>query len=185
VTDPRIKEYEMSNDWIKITPAAEKALAVGELQDRRTWPRLTDKQLRKYAISLRDPNPLWHDREYAEREGAWGRRALPTAFCVIFNPMERIGLKPASDFWAEVHGKPGSYWGGLAAYNQFELERPFFLGDVITTEVRNLRCYEKRGKHALLVIAETEYRMLDEQDELVGVGVYGNIVQFDNPEGGA
>lgn len=174
----------MSDDWMRITAEAEEALAAGKLQDRRTWPQVTERQLRKYALSLRDPNPLWHSRRYAEREGAWGRRALPTGFCVVFNPMERVGLRPASDFWAVVHGEPGSYWGGLAAYNTFELERPLYVGDTITTEVRNTRCYEKRGKHALLVIAETEYKMFDSDDTYVGVGVYGNIVQFDYPEGG-
>jgi hypothetical protein len=30
----------------------------------------------------------------------------------------------------------------------------------------------------VLVIVETEYKMINQDDETVGIGVYGNLVQF-------
>jgi acyl dehydratase len=143
---------------------------------------VTDKVLREYALALRDPNPLWHDKGYAEREGRFARRVAPSAFCLTLNPMERVGLKPASDFWEEIFGEPGDYWGGHAAYNRFELARPIYVGDTITTEVSNRDCYEKEGKRALLVVAESQYRMTNQDGEYVGLGIYGNMVQRPYPD---
>jgi len=161
-----------------LTDAALEKLNIGELRETREFT-VTDKWVKEYCLALRDPNPLWWDDEYARREGRFERRAVPAAFCVAMNPMER-GCCPASAFWAELRGVPdnGRHWGGLAAYNEFEYERPIFVGDRITCEVRNRRAYEKQGKRAVLVIAETEYRMINQNGETVGVGIYGNMVQF-------
>jgi acyl dehydratase len=170
----------MSDEWKVLTEKAIEKLEAGKLVATREYD-VTDKWVKEYALSLCDPNPLWWDGEFAEREGRFGRRVAPSGVCVAMNPMER-GLCPASAFWAELYGKPdhGHHWGGLAAYNEFEYEKPIYIGDHITLEVRNRRAYEKQGKRAVLVIAETEYRMINQDGETVGVGIYGNMVQFGN-----
>ncbi len=166
-----------------ITDEALEKLRVGELIDTYQFT-VTDKWVKKYAMTIEDPNPLWFEDEYAEREGRFGRRVAPAAFCVAMNPMEAKGCCPASAFWAELYGVPdhGHHWGGLAAYNEFEYEKPIYVGDTITCEVRNRRAYEKQGSEAVLVIAETEYKMINQDDETVGIGVYGNLVQFGNED---
>ncbi len=171
-----------------ITETARRKLRIGELVDTRTFDEhrslITDKWLKLYALALRDPNPLWFDGAYAAREGRFGARTLPTAYYTLFNPMENGGACPASDFWAELHGKPGHYWGGHAAYNRIEAKRPLRLGDRIgCCELRNTDCFEKRGKSAVLVCAETEYRVFDSGKNLLAICHYGNISQFPYPEG--
>jgi acyl dehydratase len=165
-----------------ITDKAIEKLRIGEVIETREF-KVTDKWVKKYALAIRDPNPLWFDEEYAAREGCYDRRVAPAAFCVALNPMER-GCCPASAFWAELRGVPddGRHWGGFAAYNEFEYEKPIYVGDRITCEVANRGCYEKQGKRGVLVVAETEYRMINQDGETVGVGVYGNMVQFGNGE---
>jgi acyl dehydratase len=179
----------MAEDWLLITDKAKEKLRIGELVETWTPPAhrgvITDKWLKEYALATRDPNPLWWDDEFAAREGRFGRRVAPTAFCTLFNPMEQAGLCPASAFWAEIRGVPdnGRHWGGHAAYNKVEIKRPLRLGDRVTCEIRNLDCYEKHGKQNLLVCVETEYKMFDEAGETIAVCVYGNMSQFAYPEG--
>ncbi len=170
----------MSEKWQKITDRAIEKLRIGEVVYTQTFPRVTDKRLRKYAMALHDSNPLWLDKEYAERVGRFGRRTVPSAYCTIFNPMENGGLKPASAFWAEIFGKEdsGQFWGGHAAYNRFDFEHPIYIGDTITVAVSNSDCFEKQGKHALLVVAEAQYRMTNQDGDYVGTGTYGNMVQM-------
>jgi acyl dehydratase len=178
----------MSNDWLIITEKAKEKLRIGELVDTRTFDPnrslITDKWLKLYALALRDSNPLWFDDAYAKREGRFGRRVVPTAYYTLFNPMENGGACPASDFWAELHGKPGRYWGGHAAYNKIDAKRPLRLGDRVGyCELRNRDCFEKRGKKNVLVCVETEYRVFTAEKELVAVCAYGNMSQFGYPPG--
>jgi acyl dehydratase len=163
----------------RITPAALAALRVGEVVFQKAFPRITEKLLRLFALSLRDGNPLWHDKAYAEVEGPFTRRAVPTAYVSLFNPMENGGLAPASAFWCEVLGLPAgtSMWGGHAAYNRVELERPMFVGDTIRVEVANRGAFEKHGKQHLLIVAETDYRLYNQDNVHLGICTYGNMVQ--------
>lgn len=163
-----------------ITDKAMEKLAVGKVVHRQTFPRITDKDLRKYCQALCNYNPLWLDKDYAAGANAFGRRTVPSAYCTVFNPIENGGLMPASAFWAEVMGLEdhGHFWGGHAAYNRFDFERPIYVGDTIRIEVANRDAYEKEGKRAHLVVAETDYKMFDQNDEYVGVGTYGNMMQI-------
>lgn len=176
----------MSEDWVIITKSAEEKLRIGELIETREYGTITDKWLKKYALSLRDTNPLYLDDEYAEKEGRFGYRIAPSAFCVVLNPMER-GCCPASAFWAELWGRPddGKCWGGHAAYNRFEYEKPIRVGDRLRCEIRNRKCYEKHGKRGVLVAVETDYTLIDQQGETVALCTYGNMSQFPFPESGS
>ena len=117
----------MSKPDLIITDKAREKLRISELIDTRTFDAhrslITDKWIKLYALAIRDSNPLWFDDAYAAREGRFGERVLPTAYFTLFNPMENGGACPASDFWAELHGKPGKYWGGHAAYNKIDSQK--------------------------------------------------------------
>jgi acyl dehydratase len=178
----------MSKPDLIITDKAKEKLRVGELVNTRSFDPyrslITDKWIKLYALAIRDPNPLWFDDAYAAREGRFGERVLPTAYFTLFNPMENGGACPASDFWAELHGKPGNYWGGHAAYNKIDVREPLRLGDRIGyCELRNRDCFEKRGSKTVLVCVETEYQVFDDQKKLRAVCAYGNMTQFAYPEG--
>lgn len=168
----------MSSEQKVITPAAREKLRIGELLKTFEFPQITDRWVTRYCIALHDTNPLWLDNDYAAREGRFGYRIAPGSFCVIFNPMEARGYSPASDFWAELHGKPGTYWGGHAAYNTFEYFKPLRVGDKLKAEVRNTDCFEKQGKSSVLVCAETEYLLIDQNGEKVCSCRYGNMSHF-------
>lgn len=179
----------MNNNLI-ITDKAIARLRIGELIGTRTfddYPHrslISDKWAKLYALALRDTNPLWYDTAFAQRAGYFRDRVLPTAYYTIFNPMENGGACPASDFWEELSGEPGPHWGGHAAHNKVEAIRPLRLGDhVARSEMRNLGCFEKRGKQTILVCAETEYRVFDAKDNLMAICAYGNIRQFPYPAG--
>jgi len=178
----------MSDNWLILTEKAKEKLRIGELVDTLEFDKqrslINDRWIKLYALALRDTNPLWYDDDFAKREGRFGERVLPTAYYTLFNPMEHLGACPASDFWAELHGKPGRYWGGHAAYNEIEVKRPLRLGDRIGyCELRNRDCFEKRGKRTVLICVETEYRVFDDKKNLLAICAYGNMSQFGYPEG--
>lgn len=175
----------MKDEWMVITPDAQDRLQIGEVVETREF-YVDDRLLKKYALSLRDPNPLYWDDAYAEAWGRWSERVCPSAFAVALNPMEQHpGSCPASAFWATVRGVPdtGRLWGGFAAYNRFELDRPIRLGDTVRCDVSNRGCYEKHGKRGVLVCVETEYRMGTRDGASIGIGLYGNMREFPYPEG--
>ena len=170
----------MSEPKKYITEKAIEKLAVGKVIHEQTFPQITDKRVRKYCQSICDYNPLWLDKDYAAANNAFGRRTVPSAYCTVFNPMENGGLHAASPFWCEVLGLPEGtpMWGGHAAYNKFDFEKPIFIGDTIRIEVSNKGCFEKSGKRGALVVVETDYKMFNQDGEHVGTGTYGNMVQI-------
>lgn len=175
----------MSDEFVIITPEAVKELRIGELMGTRTF-YITDKLVKKYCLSLRETNPLWLDNDYAAREGRFGKRVLPSAFCVALNPMEAGGhsIKPVKPFLDVLRNDPSKdFEGAHAAYNGFEYFKPICFGDTITCEVRNRKYYEKFGKRTILVAVETEYKMIAQDGETRGVGTYGSMCQFAYPEG--
>ncbi len=90
----------MSEDWIIITEAAKTRLRIGEVVETREF-FVDDRLLKKYQMTLRDPNPLYWDDEYAKEAGAWGERVCPSGMVLALNPMEHHpSCCPASAFWA-------------------------------------------------------------------------------------
>jgi acyl dehydratase len=103
-----------------------------------------------FARAVGDPNPIYHDDEYARTTEVGGLIAPPTFVQASAQFDPEYGLRP----------KIGEPWFGY--------HRPIRPGDVLTAETKRGRTWEKQGRRGgKLLFGEsiTEYR--DQNGELV------------------
>jgi acyl dehydratase len=113
--------------------------------------------VRRYALGIGDPNPLWTDPGYAERYGGAPLASPTTLFAVD---------KIISGY---VMGLPGVH--AMFAGAKFTYERPLKMGDRIrgVAALKELRERPSRfAGRSLQQIYEVRFR--DERDELVATG---------------
>jgi acyl dehydratase len=168
--------------WKVITEDAKKLLRIGQVWGR-TQHKITDLWVREYAATLRDTNPLWFDDDYAAREGRFGRRAVPSAFVTLFNPMERHEIMPQMEYFGRLCGAPegGGRWG-FAGFNRIEYyDEPIYVGDTVTCETRVADTYEKYSKDTVLVFVEIDYTLTNQDGEKVAKATAGIIHTFAMP----
>ena len=144
-----------------------------------------------FARSVGDANPIYHDKEYAEKSEMGGIIAPPTfaQSSAQFDPDYFLRPKVSGDGWfgsgKEATGsKPSSGSGGggggaamgLHAEQHFEYHLPLKAGDVLSATSKPGKSWEKESKRAgTLKFSEsvTEYR--NQNGDLVitatGVGV--------------
>jgi acyl dehydratase len=144
-----------------------------------------------FARSVGDANPIYHDKEYAEKSEMGGIIAPPTfaQSSAQFDPDYFLRPKVDGDGWfgsgKEATGsKPSSGSGGggggaamgLHAEQHFEYHLPLKAGDVLSATSKPGKSWEKESKRAgTLKFSEsvTEYR--NQNGDLVitatGVGV--------------
>jgi acyl dehydratase len=120
---------------------------------------VTKADIRRFAEALGDTNPLYHDEEFARRQGYAGLVAPPT-FSVSFRP-------PVRQSWMR-----GLDDGRILAGEQsFKFERPVIAGDVLTCRLHFLGVEEKEGKSGRMQFINQEMRALDPQRKLVVTNV--------------
>jgi hypothetical protein len=154
-----------------------------------------------FARSVGDPNPVYHDEEYARKSEVGGIIAPPTFVQAsaqydpdyplrpkIGQPWFGSGREPTGAAPRSGGGGPGGGGGGggtgLHAEQHYVYHRPLRAGDVLTAVTRPGKSWEKEGRRAgKLIFGEsiTEYR--DQNGELV-VTATGVGVRTERPVGG-
>jgi acyl dehydratase len=135
-----------------------------------------------FARAVGDPNPIYHDDEYARTTEVGGLIAPPTFVQASAQFDPEYGLRPKiGEPWFGSGKEPtgvqrrstgggggGAAAGGLHAEQHYEYHRPIRPGDVLTAETKRGRTWEKQGRRGgKLLFGEsiTEYR--DQNGELV------------------
>jgi acyl dehydratase len=90
-------------------------LRIGNIHNRYA----TYDSIRKFALGIGDPNPLWTDEEYAKKT-KYGRLVAPPSWLYSVFPT-----------WV-LQGLPGVH--AFHSGNDWKFYRPVFVGDVITPE---------------------------------------------------
>jgi acyl dehydratase len=136
-----------------------------------------------FARAIGDPNPVYHDEDAAKKTEAKGIIAPPTfpQAMAQFDPEYRLRPKPGQPWFGSgrtatgIEGKAASS-GGLHAEQEYIYHRPLRPGDILSSETKEGKVWEKESKRAgKLIFREriTEHR--DQHGELVitarGVGV--------------
>jgi len=94
-----------------------------EVQDHFFVRVATEDAIRNFALGIGDPNPLWHDREYAERT-RWGSLLAPPTFLYATS-------RVASGY---VGGLPGVH--AMFAGSHFRWRQPIREGTRVSTRAR-------------------------------------------------
>ena len=148
-----------------------------------------------FSRAVGDPNPIYSDAEYAAKSEVGGVIAPPTfaQASAQFEPdyalrpkigepwfgsgKEPTGIKRKAPSEAKSGGRPsGAAAGGLHAEQHFEYHRPLRAGDVLESQTKRGKTWEKEGRRGgKLIFSETITEYRDQQGELVvtarGVGV--------------
>ena len=115
---------------------------------------IQQEPIRRWADSIGDPNPLYHDEEYAKSKGYRSIIAPPGFLGNYAFPLEEGKLKASfeSPFTQNLNGG-----------NEYELYKPVQAGDVITATTKYSDIHEREGRlgKMLIVIRETIYKNQD------------------------
>jgi acyl dehydratase len=117
-------------------------------------------ELRRYALSVEDSNPLWFDNDYARNTKWRGVIAAPTF-------MHTCGGGSA----LHVHIKGTDDWphGSLFSGSEFEFNLPIRVGDRITPKSSLYSVVEKSGKFVgPMVFVTAETRFINQNGEIAG-----------------
>lgn len=131
--------------------------------------------IRRFAESVGDPNPLWHDEAYAKAEGAFRAMIAPPTFVAALDPMEREELRLEENI-AKVPFKRVS---GADAFLEVEYVRPIRVGDTISVTTTYTDIYEKEGRSGRLLFRIRENVLRNQRDEIVARVRGGQVTGYD------
>jgi acyl dehydratase len=125
--------------------------------------------IRRFAEAIGDPNPLFHDEEYAKKLGYRSIIAPPG-----FTPSYSFPIKKgrASDTGREIRS---IFSRGLNGGGEYEFFQPIQAGDVLSITSRISDIYEREGRmgRMVFIISETLFRNL--KGELVRIARHTGI----------
>jgi len=140
----------------------------------RTGPtrsvEVTKRDIRRFALAIGDDNPLYYDEEYARTTPYGGIVAPPSFYCALQleeEPLEDLevsglGKKMGVRMEVPVPGFPGA----VAAGRRIEWDEPIRPGDTISLNETVTDIYEKQGSRGPMVFIITEWRFVNQRDEL-------------------
>lgn len=136
------------------------AEATGEV-NRRDWQR--------WAVSVRDHNPLWFDADHARAHGYDDVTAPP-----LFVQYAVLGVTPLDELRPD--GSSGAASGGLAfpaapkrmaGGESWTFHRPCYHRDEVTMERRVSSIVQKQGRSGPFVLVTWRTTYTNQRDELV------------------
>lgn len=133
------------------------------------------KWIDRFAGAFEDSNPLWHDEEFARREGRFNALIAPPTFFAALDPVETKEL--LLDPWVET--LPYKNTGGGNAFNEVEYYLPIRAGDRIRVEVTYTDIYERDGRSGRLLIRVRENVLRNQDGALVARARSGHIRSYD------
>ena len=121
--------------------------------------------IRRFAIAIGDPNPIYFDEEFA-RKTIYGGIIAPHTFLFEWNHHRHSVLSPEErrSLFKELNPQPRFLRGG----NEYEIFQPVRPGDIITSKSRLTEVYEKLGKSGPLIFAICEDEYYNQRAEFLG-----------------
>ena len=114
--------------------------------------------IKRFAEAIGDDNPLYHDKEFAQKSPFRGIIAPPT-FVFEWNHHEA---------WHEAVADM-DLPRRLKAGNEFEFIQPLRPGDILTSKSRISDVYEKQGQSGTLIFITCESTYTNQRGELLAI----------------
>lgn len=125
---------------------------------------IEEGMIKRFAEAIGDDNPLYHDREFAQKSPFRGIIAPPT-FVFEWNHHEVLTVD-----------EDGAHLAGVAlprqsvrAGNEYEFIQPLRPGDIITTKSRVAEVYEKQGRSGTMTFVVCESTYTNQENRLLGI----------------
>ena len=138
---------------------------VGRKTVYRSPDGLARSTFRQYALGVADFNPLYTDREFAQKHGYKDAMAPPTLVCDTFQFIDS-DIKEVGDMVGRRHAE-GLL--GLRAGNDYEFFKPVYPDDVITARWTITGAVERTGKSGRLIFQTVEAKYFNQNNELVAI----------------
>ncbi|MFC1933398.1 MaoC family dehydratase N-terminal domain-containing protein [Chloroflexota bacterium] len=123
-------------------------------------------EIRRFALSVEDCNPIWIDNEYAKKT-KWGGILAPPAF---------IGC--SANTWIDIPGCDPPPFGGMYCGTEYEFFLPVRVGDKIKGKSAIYDVVEKTGKFAGPVVFLTAQSIYTNQNDEVVRIVRGIVAKY-------
>ena len=129
--------------------------------------------IRRWAEAIGNPNPLYHDEEYAKKS-SYGGIIAPFGFVGNYAfPVKAGGPPPRvkSPFWRHLNGG-----------NEYEFFKPVKAGDVLTATSKLADLYERQGRPEIgrLLFQVTETVFSNQKGEVV-VKTRRTLITYEGP----
>jgi len=115
---------------------------------------IEEGMIKRFAEAVGDDNPLYHDREFAQKSPFRGIIA-PPIFVFEWNHHEAV---------ADV-----TLPQRLRAGNEYEFIQPLRPGDIITSKSRISDVYEKQGRSGTMIFIICQSTYTNQRGELLGI----------------
>lgn len=124
--------------------------------------------IRRFAIAVGDPNPLYWDEEFAQNTRYGGIIAPPT---MIFELNHNLGddISEEDGGYSDKILLPPPLTRFVRGGNEYELFQPVRPTDKITFRRKISQIYEKEGKAGPLVFVIIEITYTNQKGELLGI----------------
>jgi len=146
---------------------------IGMETETQTGEVVLERDIRRYAMAIDDPNPVYYEEEAAKR-GKYGKLASPPGFIcwAVHDPkLERRAEDLGEDGLSNFVGVPEfpDAWslGWVRAGEEYEFFKPVFKGDRISVKLKLLDVYEKEGKSGHLIFTISMATYTNQQGELL------------------
>ncbi len=133
--------------------------------------------IRRWAEAIEDPNPLYHDEEYARKSRYGGIIAPPGFLGNYAYPVKGSGPPPYLITASEC-----PFSKNLAGGNEYEFFEPVRAGDVVTATSKLVDLYERQGRpgigRMLFQVIETTFR---NQEDAVLIKALRTDILYEGP----
>jgi acyl dehydratase len=124
--------------------------------------------IRRFAIAVGDPNPLYWDEEFAKKTSYGGIVAPPT---MVFELNHNLGdeISEEDGGYSDKILLPPPLTRFVRGGNEYEFFKPVRPMDKITVKRKISQIYEKEGKAGPLVFVIVEISYANQKGELLGI----------------
>ena len=121
--------------------------------------------IQRFAISIGDTNPLYHDEDFAKSTPHGGIIAPPTLL-FEWNHHNHAVMTPEirNSIFRDLDRQPRL----LRGMNEYEFIQPVRPGDVLTSKSRVTEVYEKQGRSGQLIFMICETNYFNQKEEALG-----------------
>ena len=148
---------------------------IGKEMGSRTGDPVLAKDIRRYALAIDDPNPIYYDEDTAKKGKYGGLVAPPGYICWAtqnisnekrVSELTEDGFTPRG--FLAIPEIPGVWtFGWVRGSEEYEFHRPLRVGDQVTVKYKITDISEKVGKSGQLIFITTEHTYTNQSGNLL------------------
>ena len=148
---------------------------IGKETAPHTGEPVLARDIRRYALAIDDPNPIYFD-ENAAKKGKYGGLAAPlfyVSWAVGVPGFEKSAKELGEDGLATFVGVPEipNVWalGWVRGGEEIEFFKPVYVNDRVTVKGKILDMNEKDGKSGKLIFVTSEFTYTNQNGDLLAI----------------